>query len=108
MDETHRAYWELWPMLDHVIPFARGGDSSDGNLVSTSPLTNARKAQFTPDEVGLTLIDLEDLTDWDGLLGWFMDYVASNPSILDARIPGASVKNWYRAAQQSMVHCPSL
>jgi len=56
----------------------------------------------------LTLIDLEDLTDWDGLFGWFMDYVASNPSILDARIPGASVKNWYRAAQQSMVHRPSL
>ena len=25
MIETHQAYWELFPTLDHIVPIARGG-----------------------------------------------------------------------------------
>ena len=100
MSETHQAYWELWPMLDHVIPIAQGGDYGDENLVTTSPTTNARKAQFTPEEVGLKLIEPSNIPAWDGLLGWCMDYIATHPSIIIAKVPGASIKSWHSAAQQ--------
>ena len=100
MSETHQAYWELSPMLDHVEPFARGGSNDDDNLVTTSPVINAKKSLFAPEEVGLRLIAPEDLPNWDGLLGWFMDYVDSHPTILTAKVPGTPIKSWHEAARQ--------
>jgi hypothetical protein len=44
MAETHPAYWELFPTIDHVLPVSRGGVDSDVNWVTTSMLRNAAKA----------------------------------------------------------------
>ena len=99
--ETHQAYWDLCPMIDHVIPVVQGGNNCDDNLVTTSPITNARKSQFTPEQAGLNLMDPTELNDWDGMLPWFMDYVRKYPEFLDKNVPGVSVKSWYSAAQSA-------
>ena len=51
MSVSHYAYWELSSMIDHVVPIARGGTNEDSNLVTSSPLSNARKASFTLEEL---------------------------------------------------------
>src|SRR2546421_668252 len=52
MTETHPAYWELFPTIDHVLPIARGGAHSQINWVTTSMLRNAGKANWTLEELG--------------------------------------------------------
>lgn len=44
--------------LDHVIPKARGGKSTWSNLITACKNCNARKGDFTPDEIGLTIKSL--------------------------------------------------
>ena len=56
MESCHPAYWELAPTLDHVVPVARGGQDSIENWVTASMLSNARKANWTLDELGWTLL----------------------------------------------------
>ena len=41
--------------LDHVIPRSKGGGSNWKNLVTACKSCNARKGDFTPEEVGLPL-----------------------------------------------------
>jgi hypothetical protein len=52
MNACHLAYWEHSPVIDHVEPLARGGSNVDTNLVTTSAVMNARKANFTLEELG--------------------------------------------------------
>lgn len=53
MAQTHRAYWELFPTIDHVLPVARGAADSEANWVTTSMLRNAAKANGKLQEVGV-------------------------------------------------------
>ena len=41
--------------LDHLIPKAKGGKSSWYNLVTACKRCNARKGDFTPEEVGMSI-----------------------------------------------------
>jgi hypothetical protein len=70
--ETHPAYWELSPTIDHVKPVARGGADQDAaNIVTTSMLNNARKAHWTLEELGWPAELAPVAEGWDGLVGWF-------------------------------------
>ena len=40
MSDTHIAWWELIPTVDHVEPVARGGVDEEENWVCTSQLRN--------------------------------------------------------------------
>jgi hypothetical protein len=51
-DECHFAYWELFPTIDHLVPVARNGTNDESNLVTTSMVRNAAKANFTIEEIG--------------------------------------------------------
>jgi hypothetical protein len=42
--------------IDHVIPRSRGGGSNPGNLVACCFKCNQKKADRTPDEAGMPLI----------------------------------------------------
>ena len=53
-DETHQAWWDLFPSIDHIVLLAFGGTNDDDNLVCT----------------------------WDGLTAWFMNYVDNNHALL--------------------------
>lgn len=46
MSETHPAYWELVPTVDHIVPVARGGADSEENWVTTSMLRKCREGKL--------------------------------------------------------------
>ena len=53
--------------LDHVVPVARGGTSTKGNVVPACAACNAEKKYLTPAEQILNELGLEDETfDGDG------------------------------------------
>ena len=97
MSETHPAYWELTPTVDHVIPVARGGADEESNWVTTSMLRNSAKGNWTLEELGWTLRPPSDANEWNGLLDWFRDYVTRDPDVL----ANSHVKRWNRAAVAS-------
>lgn len=98
MAETHPAYWELFPTIDHVIPIARGGSDSHENWGTTSMLRNAAKASWTLEELGWTVWPAGSLTDWDGLMSFFVGYVESNRSVLG----DAYLRRWHKAAIRNL------
>ena len=51
MTETHIAYWELIPTLDHIYPIAKGGQDDEKNWVTTSMKNNSIKSNYTIDEI---------------------------------------------------------
>jgi hypothetical protein len=94
MEETHQAYWELFPTLDHVVPVARGGRDDEDNLVSTSMLRNSAKANSTLEELGWSLHPPGDVKRWDGMLGWCTDFIVSDEKLFNDNYIG----RWHRAA----------
>ena len=90
------AYWELFPTVDHVIPIARGGADDDSNWVTTSMLRNNAKSNWTLEELGWDLVPPGDFKQWDGLLGWFLEFIEQDQShLLDGYI-----RTWHRAASR--------
>ncbi len=94
MAETHLAFWELFPTIDHVLPIARGGSDSKENWITTSMLKNAAKANWTLAELGWTLCDSDSCSEWDGLTGLFLEFVEREPSLLE----DAYLRRWRNAA----------
>ncbi|MCP4308858.1 MAG: HNH endonuclease [bacterium] len=88
--------WELFPTIDHVVPVALGGHDEDDNFVTTSMMRNQIKAQWTLEEMGWVLHPPRTISDWDGLMGWFVDYVAAHPLLLETPY----IKRWHRLAEQ--------
>ena len=43
MTQTHIAYWELIPTVDHIYPIAKGGQDDEENWVTTSMKNNSIK-----------------------------------------------------------------
>ncbi len=83
MSETHVAFWELFPTIDHLIPIARGGRDDESNWVSTSMLRNGAKANALLEEIEWKLYPKGSLEDWDGLTSWFIETYGGGPDRLD-------------------------
>ena len=96
MTETHMAYWELFPTVDHIIPIARGGADDDTNWVTTSMLRNSAKSNWTLEELGWHLVPPGDSKHWNGLLRWFVEFLKQDQSHLTDRY----IRTWHRAASQ--------
>ncbi len=92
-DETHQAWWDLFPSIDHIVPLAFGGTNDDDNLVCTSMKRNMAKSTSALEQIGWTVHPPGKLEDWDGLTAWFMNYVGSHPALL----LNNDVNDWYRA-----------
>ncbi len=88
----HMAYWHLMPTIDHIEPFAAGGHNGDDNLVTTSMMNNGVKANFTLEELNWKLYPKGNINEWDGMTGWFRDYVEAHRSLLSDKY----IDNWYR------------
>ena len=97
MAETHSAYWELYPTVDHVLPVARGGRDVDENRVTTSMIRNNAKSNWTLKELGWDLVPTGEGPRWDGLLPWFLDFVEVHNFLLG----NAYIKRWYGAANRA-------
>jgi hypothetical protein len=93
MSDCHIAYWEYIPTYDHIIPIARGGKDIAENIVTTSQKMNSAKSNFLIDEIGIKLHEKSDLTKWDGMIAWYLEYAKSHNSFLEEN----SMKNWHNA-----------
>lgn len=94
MTDTHPAYWELAPTVDHIVPIARGGIDSEDNWVTTSMLRNSAKANWTIDELEWKLLPPGDFSQWDGLTDWLFRYVRQHGLENQDRY----IVQWYKAA----------
>jgi hypothetical protein len=68
VSETHPAYWDLSPTIDHLVPVTLGGRDDDENLITTSMLMNAVKAHWSLEQLGWELHPPGDIDEWDGLV----------------------------------------
>ena len=100
MSDTHIAWWELIPTVDHVEPVARGGADKEKNWVCTSQLRNSAKSNWKLEELGWERKKKGDLKKWDGMMGWFMEYMKNAPpkKIRDDKY----IKKWHKAAKTVM------
>ena len=92
MTVGHMAYWQLFPTIDHVEPFASGGRNDDDNFVTTSMMNNSVKANYTLEELNWKLFPEGDINDWDGMTRWFRNYVGDHRNLLSDKY----IENWYR------------
>ena len=98
IEKTHMAFWELCPTIDHIVPVTRDGRDERSNYVTTSMVNNSAKAHWTLEELGWTLHSPGDFAQWDGLLGWFQEYLSLHPEHLADK----TIKAWYGAAKNGM------
>lgn len=96
-DLTHPSYWEIGASVDHLIPVTRGGADDESNWMTTSMARNFAKSNWTLKELGWSLYPAGDLSNWDGLIGWFLQYTSDHPELLMA-----SLKGWHKAAKQAL------
>ncbi len=82
VSETHPAFWELFPTVDHLVPVSRGGRDDESNWVTASMLSNQAKAQWSVDDLGWKLHPRGAAEEWDGLSRWLIDYLAANATVL--------------------------
>ena len=104
--ESHIAFWELFPTIDHVIPVARGGKDHSDNWVTTSMLRNSAKSNSMLDEIGWSLHPAGQLDSWDGLTNWAIEYVDGTAD-LESLTEEASrhktyVQKWVRASKRAL------
>ncbi|MBQ7898219.1 MAG: HNH endonuclease [Clostridia bacterium] len=78
MSETHIAYWDLIPTIDHIYPIAKGGYDNKDNWVTTSMKNNSIKSNYTIDEIRWTLYPPGNISNWDGLTALLIKIVEKN------------------------------
>jgi 5-methylcytosine-specific restriction endonuclease McrA len=93
--ETHPAFWELYPTIDHVVPLARGGADDESNVVTTSMLRNSAKSNWLCDEIGWPSQLALCAAEWDGLLPWFMSAWEKDALLRQ----DDALRGWHRAAR---------
>ena len=94
MSKTHVAFWELFPTIDHIIPVARGGEDVLDNWATTSQIRNSAKSNWLLAELGWQLRPVGRATEWDGLTGWFLNFVKTTPE----HLTDPYIKSWHSAA----------
>ncbi len=96
MTETHIAYWELVPTIDHIYPIAKGGHDDKNNWVTTSMKNNSIKSNYTIEEIHWTLYPQGNIKDWDGLSKSFINLVDNNKELLKDNY----IKTWYNISKK--------
>jgi hypothetical protein len=97
-DVTHPAFWEVGATVDHLVPVSRGGADNESNWVTTSMARNSAKMNWTLEQLGWTLQSPGNFTEWDGLIGWFLEHTKDRPEL----VAGASMRQWHRAARAAL------
>ncbi|MBR5262462.1 MAG: HNH endonuclease [Clostridia bacterium] len=101
MTKTHRAYWDLIPTIDHIVPIAQGGVDNPNNWATTSMKNNSVKSNYSLEEINWELYPGGSLREWDGLTGLFIEIVDKNNDLLK----DAYIKSWYKVSKS--VRTPS-
>ena len=95
MTETHIAYWELTPTIDHIYPIAKGGEDDESNWVTTSMKNNSIKSNYTLDELQWKLYPRGEIVEWDGLTSVFLKLVEKDKELLEDHY----VRSWYNVSK---------
>ena len=95
MTETHIAYWELTPTIDHIYPIAKGGEDDESNWVTTSMKNNSIKSNYTLDELQWKLYPRGEIVEWDGLTSVFLKLVEKDKELLEDHY----IRSWYNVSQ---------
>lgn len=98
MSRTHKAYWNLIPTIDHIIPTARGGADVPENWATTSMKNNSIKSNYSLDEIGWKIHPKGDLSEWDGLTTLFIKLVENNTELCN----DSYIYNWYKMSKAVM------
>ena len=93
--ETHIAYWELIPTIDHIVPISLGGVDSKENWATTSMMHNSIKNNWTLDQLQWKIYPKGDIQEWDGLTQLFVEVVSHNEYLLKDNY----IKDWYRISK---------
>jgi hypothetical protein len=103
LSETHLAFWELFPTVDHVDPVSRGGADDESNWVTASMLSNKVKDQWTLDDLGWKLHS-PSAVEWDGQSHWLVNYLAANPTVLAgaAESHRGYIRRWLTATKAAL------
>ena len=96
MSETHIAYWELTPTIDHIVPVALGGADDTNNWITTSMVHNSIKSNWTLEQIGWEIHSIEQSSDWDGLTSEFVKLVEKDISLCE----DSYIRKWYNAANR--------
>lgn len=96
MSETHIAYWDLYPTIDHIEPIAYGGKDSKENMVTTSMQNNSIKSNWPLEKIGWTIHSVGNINEWDGLSKTFIRIVENDSTLLN----DSYVKIWYKLAKE--------
>ena len=94
MSETHMAYWEFVPTIDHIEPIAVGGADDECNWVTTSMLNNSIKSNWSLKQLGWKLYEPGNLNEWDGLSHLFVQLAKHDKKLMD----DTYIKTWYKLA----------
>lgn len=100
MTQTHIAYWELIPTIDHIYPIAKGGQDDEKNWVTTSMKNNSIKSNYTIDEIHWRVYPKGNITEWDGLTSLFIQLVDNDKELLK----DAYIKSWYNISKKLFLH----
>ena len=95
MTETHIAYWELTPTIDHIYPIAKGGEDDESNWVTTSMKNNSIKSNYTLDELQWKLYPRGEIVEWDGLTSVFLKLVEKDKELLEDHY----IRSWYNVSK---------
>ena len=93
MSETHIAWWELFPSLDHLTPVTRGGVDTDDNIELCASTTNIAKRNYLLSELDWQLHARGDMNEWDGLLKAATALIAKRSELQNDEY----IKRWHNA-----------
>ena len=96
MTETHIAYWELIPTIDHIYPIAKGGEDNESNWVTTSMKNNSIKSNYIIDDIHWKLHPKGNISDWDGLTTIFLRLVENDKELLK----DPYIKGWHKVSRR--------
>ena len=96
MTETHIAYWDLIPTIDHVYPIAQGGFDNPDNWVTTSMKNNSIKSNYTIDEIHWKLYPKGNIDEWDVLTNLFVTLAEQDKDLLKDNY----IKSWYTISKK--------
>jgi 5-methylcytosine-specific restriction endonuclease McrA len=97
--ETHPAFWELYPTIDHIVPVARGGADDESNIVTISMVRNSTKSNWLLDEVGWSAQLAPVVPEWDGLVRWFDQTSKAHDRLMNDKV----IKQWRKALDNAGV-----
>ena len=95
MSESHGAYWELTPTIDHIFPIARGGEDTPDNWATTSMMHNLIKNNWTLEQLKWKLYPAGNFIEWDGLTNLFIEIVDTSPNLLKDNY----ILTWYNVSK---------